>query len=121
VVRDVVVAETDAAARDLAINGGIGRAWKEYLKPTYERFGILDELMPDKSIAAADVDAEYLADHVWIVGSPDTVIRKFENWFDELGGPFGTLLIYSHDFIDNPAPWEESMRLLAQEVAPKLP
>lgn len=121
VVRDVVVAETDAAARELAIEGGLGLAWKEYLKPTYERFGILDELMPDKSISAAEVDAEYLADHVWIVGSPSTVIKKFEQWFDDLGGPFGTLLIYSHDFIDNPAPWEESMRLLAQEVAPKLP
>jgi hypothetical protein len=38
----------------------------------------------------------------------------------ELGGPFGTLLIYSHDYIDNPAQWEHSMKLLAQEVAPKI-
>ena len=38
----------------------------------------------------------------------------------DLGGPFGILLIYRHDFIDDPEPWEESMRLLAGEVAPKL-
>ena len=122
VVRDVVVAETDQAARDLAINGGLGLAWKEYLTPTYKRFGIIQELMPEgDNTNPDDIDTEYLAEHVWIVGSPDTVRRKFENWFEELGGPFGTLLSYSHDFIDNPEPWEESMRLLAQEVAPKLP
>lgn len=120
VVRDVVVAETDQKAREIAIEG-MGKAWMEYLKPTYERFGIMSELMPDPNIDPSTIDAEYLADNVWIIGSPDTVIRKFENWFKELGGPFGTLLIYSHDYIDNPEPWEESMRLLVQEVAPKLP
>jgi hypothetical protein len=43
-----------------------------------------------------------------------------EAWFDDLGGPFGTLLIYSHDYLDNPEPWEHSMDLLVNQVAPKL-
>ncbi len=120
VVRDIIVAETDAEARKLAVEGGIGRAWKEYIKPTYERFGVLKGLLHHPSVDPADVDAEYLAEHVWIVGSPDTVVQKMRNWFDELGGPFGTLLIYSHDYIDNPLPWERSMELLATEVAPRL-
>jgi alkanesulfonate monooxygenase SsuD/methylene tetrahydromethanopterin reductase-like flavin-dependent oxidoreductase (luciferase family) len=121
VVRDVVVARTDAEARELAIHGGLGHAWAEYLLPTYARFGVLKGLLHDPNMDVKKVDADYLADHVWIVGSPETVRRKFNQWFDDLGGPFGTLLIYGHDFIDDPGPWEESMRLLAQEVAPALP
>ena len=120
VVRDVIVADTDAEARKLAIDGGIGRAWDEYIKPTYERFGVLKHLLHDASMDPADVDAEYLAEHVWIVGSVETVTQKMESWFSELGGAFGTLLIYSHDYIDNPEAWEHSMELLAKEVAPRL-
>jgi alkanesulfonate monooxygenase SsuD/methylene tetrahydromethanopterin reductase-like flavin-dependent oxidoreductase (luciferase family) len=119
VVRDVVVADTDAEARRLAIKG-IGKAWRDYIKPTYERFGVLKGLLHDESVNPADVDVEYLADHVWIVGSPQTVLEKFQHWFHELGGGFGTLLIYSHDYLDDPKPWEESMRRLASEVAPRL-
>ena len=52
--------------------------------------------------------------------SPDTVTRKMEAWCKDLGGPFGTLLICSHDFLDDPAPWEHSMDLLANEVMPHL-
>lgn len=120
VVRDVFVADTDKEARRLAIEGGMGRAWAEYLKPTYQKFGVLKGLLHDPTMNPADVDANYLADHVWIVGSPATVVEKFEQWFDELGGPFGTLLIYGHDYLNDPKPWEESMRRLATEVAPRL-
>ena len=41
-------------------------------------------------------------------------------WCDELDGGFGTLLIYSHDYIDNPEPWEHSMDLLVNKVAPQI-
>lgn len=119
VVRDVVIADTDEEARRLAIMG-IGKAWAAYIKPTYERFGVLKGLLHDPNMNPADVDADYLADHVWIVGSPETVTEKFQRWFDELGGPFGTLLIYSHDYLDDPRPWEESMHRLVAEVAPRL-
>ncbi|HKQ84675.1 MAG TPA: LLM class flavin-dependent oxidoreductase [Steroidobacteraceae bacterium] len=120
VVRDVFVADSDKEARRLAIEGSLGRAWKEYLLPTYQRFGVLPGLMSDKSVSVEDVDVNYLAEHVWIVGSPETVVRKFQEWFDQLGGPFGTLLMYSHDYIDNPKPWEESMKRIVKEVVPKL-
>lgn len=121
VVRDVFIADTDAEAKRIAINCGLGQAWQQYLLPTYKRFGVLKGLLRHPDDDMDSVDVEYLADHVWIVGSPETVREKFEKWFDDLGGPFGTILIYSHDFIDDPAPWEESMRRLAQDVAPRLP
>ncbi|VWX54154.1 LLM class flavin-dependent oxidoreductase [Novosphingobium sp. 9U] len=118
VVRDVIVADTDEEARKLAIDGGIAHAWNEYIKPTYTRFGVLKGLLHDPSFDPDKVDGEYLAEHVWIVGSVETVKQKLNHWMDELGGPFGTLLVYSHDYIDNPEPWERSMELLVKEVAP---
>ena len=120
VVRDVFVAGTDAEARKLATTGPMARAWMEYLKPTYERFGVLKGLLHDASMNPADVDANYLAEHVWFVGSPQTVAAKFEQWFEELGGEFGTTLIYSHDYLSNPEPWEESMQRLVSEVLPMI-
>jgi alkanesulfonate monooxygenase SsuD/methylene tetrahydromethanopterin reductase-like flavin-dependent oxidoreductase (luciferase family) len=119
VLRDAVVAETDAEAKKLAIEGGLGRAWREYLLPTYKRFGILKSLLHDPSMDMDDVDLEYLAEHVWITGSVDTVVDKMNTWQEEVGG-FGTLLIYSHDYSANPEPWVQSMNLLAQEVAPRV-
>ena len=52
--------------------------------------------------------------------NPLTERAGAQAWFDDLGGPFGTLLIYSHDYIDAPEAWEHSMDLLVNEVAPRL-
>lgn len=120
VVRDVFVADTDEEARKRAIDGGLGYAWAEYIAPTYKRFGVMEGLLADPSHSVDDVDAEYLAEHVWICGSPETVVRKFEDWFDQLGGGFGTHLIYGQDYLDDDEPWKESMQRFAQEVAPKV-
>jgi alkanesulfonate monooxygenase SsuD/methylene tetrahydromethanopterin reductase-like flavin-dependent oxidoreductase (luciferase family) len=119
VLRDAFVAETDAKAKKLAIEGALGYAWSQYLLPTYKRFGILNGLLHDPNMDVEKVDLDYLAEHVWIVGSVDTVVEKFQAWIDDIGG-FGTFLQYSHDYADNPEPWLESMRLLSQEVAPRV-
>lgn len=121
VVRDVLIADTDAEARKLALEGGMGRAWTEYLLPTYHAFGIAEAMVEGTGLSVSDVTPEFLVDHFWIVGSPETVQEKFEKWIHDLGGGFGTLLLYSYDYIDNRTPYEESMRRLAQDIAPKLP
>ena len=118
-MRDVFVAETDAQAKKYAIEGALGHAWEEYLLPTYKRFGILHGMLKDPDMNPDEIDLEYLAEHVWLVGSVDTVVDKFQSWFEEIGG-FGTIIQYSHDYADNPQPWVESMNLLAQEVAPRV-
>jgi alkanesulfonate monooxygenase SsuD/methylene tetrahydromethanopterin reductase-like flavin-dependent oxidoreductase (luciferase family) len=121
VVRDVFIADTDAEARKLALEGGMGRAWTEYLLPTYHAFGIAEAMTEGTGLSVSDVTPEFLADHFWIVGSPETVREKMEKWIHDLGGGFGTLLLYSYDYIDNRIPYEESMRRLAQEIVPNLP
>lgn len=118
VLRDVFVGETDAQAMKDAKEGGLGRAWKEYLLPTYQRFGIIDQLI-EPGVDPMSVDLDYLAEHVWIVGSVETVTEKFNAWQKDIGG-FGTIMIYSQDYSQNPEPWLRSMHLLAQEVAPNV-
>lgn len=121
VVRDVFVADTDAEARKLALEGGMGRAWREYLLPTYHAFGIAAALVEGTDYSVSDVTPEFLADNFWIVGSPETVREKMEKWTHDLGGGFGTLLLYSYDYVDDPAPWNESMLRVARDIVPSLP
>ena len=56
---------------------------------------------------------------MWVVGSPETVREKLGVLFEASGG-WGTLQLQTHDYMDNPEPWLESMRRLVTEVAPTL-
>ena len=118
IIRDVYVAPTDREARSLAINGTMGRCWKEFLLPLYLGLGLgptlkLDSSMPDKA-----VDLEYLADHLWLVGSPETVASRINALQDDTGG-FGYLLMLSYDALDERDSWLRSLRLLVDEVLPQ--
>jgi len=97
----------------------LGRAWREYLLPVYKQVGLMERLIPDPSIDPLSVDVDYLVDHVWIVGSPDTVVEKLEA-SQEANGGYGTTLVFAHDFMDDPAPWNQSMMLLTKEVGPRV-
>jgi 3,6-diketocamphane 1,6-monooxygenase len=117
VVRDVLVADTDEEARKLAVEGGMGHAWREYLLPTYKHLGLLGAMLPGVDVDSVDEDT--LVNDVWIVGSPDTVAEKIADICDRTGG-WGTTMIYGHDYLDDPKPWNQSLELLVSEVAPKL-
>ena len=45
--------------------------------------------------------------------------EKLQRLQEELGG-FGTLLVLGMDYSDRPEVWNESMRLLVEEVAPRI-
>ena len=119
VMMDVFVAETDAEARRWAIDGALGHCWREYLLPIYKRHGFLQGFLDDAGATESDIDMDFLADNVWIVGSPQTVIEKFGALFEATGG-WGTILVQSQDYADTPEPWNESLHLLANEVAPQV-
>ena len=70
--------------------------------------------MPDEAVTP-----EYMAEHVWLVGSPDTVEQRLLNLYEMCGG-FGTLLTLIYDNIEHQADWEKSMNLFANEVMPRL-
>jgi alkanesulfonate monooxygenase SsuD/methylene tetrahydromethanopterin reductase-like flavin-dependent oxidoreductase (luciferase family) len=117
--REVLVAETDAEARRLALDGLMGRMAGEFLIKSYTSFGFLEFAKADPADPDEAVTPEYLLDRGWLVGSPDTVVEKIEALVDRIG-PFGTLLINSYDYGDDADAWTRSMTLLAEEVFPRV-
>ncbi|MGH8056691.1 MAG: LLM class flavin-dependent oxidoreductase, partial [Candidatus Entotheonellia bacterium] len=119
IVRDVYVAETDAEAREQALHGMLGRVWREYLLPLFDSFQLLTVFKHDPDVPDREVTPEYLMEHLWLVGSPKTVVEKLEHLYEAAGG-FGTLLMLVYDHWEQQQGWENSMRLLAAEVMPQV-
>lgn len=121
VCRDIFIADTDAEAKRLFLKSGLAQTWKHYLKDIYVKFGLFGGIIQDsgKDLQPADVDEDFLAEHVVLCGSPDTVIEKLEALVDKVGG-WGQIVYNQHDSIDDPKPWEESLRRFASEVCPKV-
>jgi alkanesulfonate monooxygenase SsuD/methylene tetrahydromethanopterin reductase-like flavin-dependent oxidoreductase (luciferase family) len=117
VTRDVFVAETDEAAIDGVLSGGMGRLWREHNLPYFKKRGITKLMTP--GVADEDLTVEYLARNFWLVGSPDTVVEKITKLQEETGG-FGTLVLGSYDNMENPEPFRRSLKLLGTEVAPRV-
>lgn len=119
ILREVFVAETDAEARRWAVDGPMGQAIGEYTLPLLRDLGALPLLKRDPDTPDDDITVEWLADNCWLVGSPETVVEKFERMYEELGG-FGHLMFLSFDFSEHPEVWQGSMELFATEVLPKI-
>jgi len=117
VVREVYIAETDKEAREKATKGMLARAYREYLLPLFASFQFTPYLKHDPDIPDADVTPEYLVDHGWLVGSPQTVTAKLGQMYEDSGG-FGCLLVLTFDHLDDNAGWANSQRLLVEEVMP---
>jgi alkanesulfonate monooxygenase SsuD/methylene tetrahydromethanopterin reductase-like flavin-dependent oxidoreductase (luciferase family) len=121
VCRDVFIADTDAEAKRRFLASGMAETWRKYLKEIYVKFKLFDGIIQDsgRDMSPSDIDDDFLADHVVLCGSPATVIEKLEKLADQVGG-WGQIVANQHDSIDDPKPWEESLRRLATEVCPKV-
>ena len=118
VVRDVFVAESDDAARKWVREGNMARAWRENNFPTLDLFGWRKFLKHDESVPDAATDVDYLIDHLFLVGSPETVARRLFTVDEALGG-FGTVVLNAYDWGDDAGPYRRSMELFAREVIPR--
>jgi len=118
VVKEVFVAETDAEARRHARDGNLGRYFREFNLPLFRDWGLLHLHKDDLDEPDSVVDLDYLCER-WLVGSVETVTCKLTELSEQLGG-FGTLLLLGMDYADQPQAWFQSMRLLAEEVAPNV-
>jgi alkanesulfonate monooxygenase SsuD/methylene tetrahydromethanopterin reductase-like flavin-dependent oxidoreductase (luciferase family) len=117
IIRDVYVAPSDAEARELAMGGIMGRCWQEFLLPVYLGLGLGPILKRDPSMPDEDLDLDYLADNLWLVGSPETVAKRVLELQEQTGG-FGHLVAVSYDAAEEIEAWERSLRLLVEEVVP---
>ncbi len=118
-VREVFVAETDAEAWRLSVDGMMGRMMGEYFLPLLSNFGFLDYLKHSPEVADSDVTPAYCAKHNWLIGSPATVAEKLESIHNEVGG-FGTILVFGFDYREKAEAWRTSLGLIAEEVMPRL-
>ena len=119
VTQTIFVADTDAEAKKQVMEGPIGYCFNRYLIPTFRRFGMMDSFARDAGVDPEKADLEFLVDHVFLVGSPDTVIDKLNTLFEKCGG-WGTMQVEAHDYSDDPSPWFYSLELIAKEVAPRI-
>lgn len=119
ITQDVFVAKTDEEAMAGALGGMMGRFFDESWLPLFKKQGDIKNLKPDPALADEEVTAELMAKTDWLVGSPETVAKKLQKLYDTVGG-FGTLLITGYDYSESPEIWKESMRLLVEEVLPRL-
>jgi alkanesulfonate monooxygenase SsuD/methylene tetrahydromethanopterin reductase-like flavin-dependent oxidoreductase (luciferase family) len=121
IVRDVWIAETDAEARKQAREGMLWRAWEQYLYPFWSSGPqpIVKSMKHDESVADDDVTLDYIFNHSWLVGSPDTVAAKIRELYEFSGG-FGVFLAMVLDHSDDPEGFRRSLTLLQTEVMPQL-
>ncbi|MFE4833709.1 LLM class flavin-dependent oxidoreductase [Arthrobacter sp. NPDC056691] len=120
VARNIVVAPTDEEARDVAMDpkGGMYMTY-DYLWKALSAGGFGNALKSDPKIPDEDITVEGLVDDMVIHGSPTTVIEKLKA-FQEVTGPFGTLILALQDWGHNTEQERASMKLLATDVAPHL-
>ncbi|GAB3629933.1 luciferase [Pandoraea terrae] len=121
ICRDILIADSDAEAKRRAINGGLGESWRNYLGAIYKKFNLFQGIIDDSGtgIHPSEINMDFLAEHVWLCGSPETVARKLERIAEKAGG-WGQIAANSHDYIDDLQPWIESLQRLAHEVVPKV-
>jgi alkanesulfonate monooxygenase SsuD/methylene tetrahydromethanopterin reductase-like flavin-dependent oxidoreductase (luciferase family) len=121
VTRDIFIADSDAEAKRRALESGLAQAWRQYLGPIYKKFNLFQGIIDDSgtNIDPSQIDMDFLAEHVWVCGSPQTVIRKLEHMAEKTGA-WGEIVVNSHDNIDNPKPYFESLQRLAKEVVPNV-
>jgi alkanesulfonate monooxygenase SsuD/methylene tetrahydromethanopterin reductase-like flavin-dependent oxidoreductase (luciferase family) len=123
--REIFVAESDKEAREYVLNSNQVRVWQENHFPLLREYDWIGNLKHDPSVADADVDIDYLMEHLWIVGSPDTVAERINQLSEEVGG-FGYLLGTHFDWGTDADPfaYEDEFRLnlelFAREVVPQI-
>jgi alkanesulfonate monooxygenase SsuD/methylene tetrahydromethanopterin reductase-like flavin-dependent oxidoreductase (luciferase family) len=118
VAHNVFVADTDEEALELALSGGMGRTYREWMLPSYAMANMVSIMAPEVE-NQEDVTPEWLAENKWLVGSPDTVVEKLQRDLEVSGG-FGTLIAFTFDYLDNPAAYRRHLELLGTEVLPRI-
>ena len=112
------IADTTKEARKLALVGTLGRDYRDYFLHLLPKCKMLDLMKTDPDMPDSDVTPEYLLDNIWIVGSPDDVTEQLQQLHEDVGG-FGVLLAMGHEW-EPKQPWLDSMKLLKEEVLPRL-
>ena len=119
VARSIYVDDTDAAAeRFVKTTQGAYDYYYDYLFKIFDRSNYRAPFVTQPGDDPALLEPQALRDSCVIYGSPETVARKLLALREDVGH-FGTLLYAAHDWQDK-ARMKNSMRLMAQEVMPRV-
>lgn len=120
VAHNIFVADTDEEAMEAVVNGAMGKTYREWMLPGYARGNMLPIMAPELGTNdPTKVPIEFLAEEKWLVGSPDTIIKKLERDLEASGG-FGKIISFTFDYLDNPDVYRRHFELLGTEVIPRL-
>jgi alkanesulfonate monooxygenase SsuD/methylene tetrahydromethanopterin reductase-like flavin-dependent oxidoreductase (luciferase family) len=117
ITRNFLCADSDDEAVELAVNGEMGRIYRDHHLLLLKALGLLPLLAP--GVPEDKITVEYLAEHTWIVGSPDTVVEKLAALDRDTGG-FGTIVSTTYDYRDHPEAYRRSFELMGTVVAPRI-
>ncbi|MGH8597934.1 MAG: LLM class flavin-dependent oxidoreductase, partial [Gammaproteobacteria bacterium] len=119
VARSIFVAETDAeAAAFVNQAGGAYSYYFEYLYQIFDRSKFRGPFVANAEDDPAKLQPTQMREACVIHGSPRTVAEQILQLRDRIGD-FGTLLYAAHDWQDKAA-MKRSMRLMAEEVMPRI-
>ena len=119
VARSIVLTDSDGEARDYLANETCSPAWYyKYLRDNLATYKLLSIFKPDPDMPDAELTWQRCLELMVISGSPKRVLDQLVALMDQLGY-FGTLLVTQKDW-DDKALHKRSMRLLAEQVMPKL-
>ena len=119
VARSIYVDESDAAAEKFVKTpGGAYDYYYDYLYAIFDRANFKAGFVVNKGDDPAQLTPQALRDACVIAGSPETVAQKILALREEIGD-FGTLMYAAHDWQDQ-ARMKNSMRLMAEEVMPRV-
>jgi len=117
ICRDIHVADTtDRAIREVR-DGGMARAYREYMLPLVRSGRGLHAFKLDTTMSDDEVTIDYLIEHAWIVGSVEECTRRLRALRDASGG-FGVLMAIAHDWAPYTDRFHRSLALLAEKVLP---
>lgn len=119
VARSIFCAESDQEAADYLANEACSPGWYYlYLRDNLATYKMTKIFKPDQSMSDDELTVPKMLDMMVLSGSPKRVLDKLVALVDEIGW-FGTLLVTHKDW-DNPAMHRNSMRLIAEQVMPRL-
>jgi alkanesulfonate monooxygenase SsuD/methylene tetrahydromethanopterin reductase-like flavin-dependent oxidoreductase (luciferase family) len=117
VVRQGFVADTDEEARDWIRNSYLARYFTTAVLPGLRKSPLIDGFKHDPDVPNEAIDLEYLMEHWWLVGSPDTVAERLGAMYDAVGG-FGTVVLCKYDYGETRDAYLRNLELFANEVIP---
>ncbi len=119
VARSIVCTETDAEAEEYLARDTCSPGWYyAYLRDNLRTYKMTKIFKPDPQMSDDELTVPNMLRMMVISGSPRRVLDRLVALVDEIGW-FGTLLVTHKDW-DDAALHRRSMRLIAEQVVPRL-